>query len=161
MEKQRMPREAAAPFFGLVEHQMPRYIEWMFGGSWRREAETVGDMDVLVVTATGTFDGFRFPPCFEAAKGDAKIKHGIVRNLHGHSLPAQFWACTPEQEGAFAMFITGPAAFNIMQRAKAKRKGYMLSQYGLFKDGVRLQLDTECEIYAELGWEWLEPENRR
>jgi DNA polymerase (family 10) len=161
MEKQRIPREAAMPFFGLVDHQMPSDVRWMFGGSWRRETDTVGDMDVLVITETGTFDGFRFPPCFESAKGNAKIRHGLVRSLLGQSLPAQFWACTPEQEGAFAMFITGPAAFNIMQRAKAKRKGYKLSQYGLFKDGVLLPLYSEYEVYAELGWVWLEPEERR
>jgi DNA polymerase (family X) len=159
MEKQRIPRADAEVFVKRIAWQM-RGVDYMIGGSWLRGADNIGDIDVMVVNPRGDFAQFRFPPCFEISHGGHRVKHGAIRSLQGGTIPAQFWACTPEQRGAMQMFITGPNKLNLKQRAQAKRAGYRLSQYGLFKDGVLLPSATELEIYQQLGFEWIEPEER-
>ena len=159
-EKKRIPRKEAAVFVKRLTWQMPRNVTWMIGGSWRRGSQEIGDIDVMVVNEQGSFRDFRFPPCVEITHGGWMLKKGVIRSLQGDTIPVQFWACTPAQRGAMAMFITGPNRLNLKQRFLAKRAGYSLSQYGLSREGVLLPLFTEREIYAELGFEYLTPEER-
>lgn len=159
-EKARIPRAEAERFVNRLTWQMPRHVEWMIGGSWRRGADIIGDIDVMVVNEQGSFEDFWFPPCVEIEQGGWQLKKGVIRSLQGNTIPAQFWACNPAQRGGMAMFITGPQRLNLKQRAQALRAGYSLSQYGLFRDGVQLPLFTEREIYDELGFDWVEPEQR-
>jgi DNA polymerase (family 10) len=45
-------------------------------------------------------------------------------------------------------------------RVVAKKKGFKLSQHGLFKGKKRIAGKTEEEIYHALGREWKRPEER-
>jgi DNA polymerase/3'-5' exonuclease PolX len=160
-DKKRIPRGEAAYAAGLLAFQMPVDIRWHMGGSWRRGAAWIGDLDVLVVTESGTFAEFPFPACFTPERGGDRIVNGHVTALNGLVMHADFWACTPAQAGAFLCFITGPADLNIRQRDAAKRRGLKLSQDGLFDgSGQLIPCATEEEVYARLGFTWIPPEER-
>ncbi|MBA7703078.1 hypothetical protein ES703_111860 [subsurface metagenome] len=45
-------------------------------------------------------------------------------------------------------------------RVVAKKKGFKLTQHGLFKKGKRVAGRTEREIYKALGRPWKAPEER-
>lgn len=155
------PRSKALRFAVELSASMPRELEWHLGGSWRRGAAMIGDLDVLVVTPSGTIEGVRLPACFRDSGGTGTVAaHGEIAAA-GERIGCDIWACTPAQRGAFLMFITGPAALNIAQRQHAMRLGAKLSQYGLFKDGVQVDDGTEEDIYDLLGLQWLTPAERQ
>ncbi len=140
---------------------MPEGAIWMLGGSWRRQAPDVGDLDVMVVTETGTFAHFEFPSSFVAQRSGEKIAQGDL-TANGDSIHVDFWSCTLQQRGAFAMFLCGPKALNIQQRALAATQGLVLSQYGLFdQSGKQVDNGTEIGVYSLLGIPWLRPVDRQ
>lgn len=169
--KKRIPRRQAEPFVAQLMREMPRDADWALGGSWRRKAPVIGDLDVMLVTPDGTFGDFRFPASFQAEEGGPQLARGnmhlvtedqLLRAELGSTLHADFWACKPEQAGAFQMFITGPGRLNVSQRARARKLGLKLSQYGLLRaDGSMIPARSEQRIYELLGLDWLEPEQRQ
>jgi DNA polymerase (family 10) len=64
--------------------------------------------------------------------------------------------------GAALEYFTGPKGHNVGMRAKAKRKGLKLNEYGLFDlaSGTRIAGDTERSIYEALGHPWKPPQLR-
>lgn len=170
-EKVRRPRAEVQPFVDLLFREMPEDADWHLGGSWRRGAEQIADLDVMVITDTGMFGDFRFPPSFQAEVSGEQLTRGdlhlvtdeqLLRADLGKTLHVDFWACKPEQAGAFLMFITGPVRLNIAQRARAQKLGLKLSQYGLFRaDGTLIRAESERYIYDLLGLDWLDPQARQ
>lgn len=73
-----------------------------------------------------------------------------------------------ESEKPYALFhYTGSGPYNVRIRAYAKRKGWLLNQYGLFnrETGKRVpgtsSLKTEKQLVRHLGVTWREPSNRQ
>jgi len=69
----------------------------------------------------------------------------------------------PQDTFVYSLFhFTGSGPHNMRLRAKAIKKGYSLTEYGLFTlDGERVEgLKTEAEIYKKLGQKYIPPENR-
>jgi DNA polymerase/3'-5' exonuclease PolX len=59
------------------------------------------------------------------------------------------------------LYFTGSKTFNIKMRSYAKRKGYLLNEYGLFKgSGVSISIKSEKDIFEKLGLKYVEPWNR-
>jgi DNA polymerase/3'-5' exonuclease PolX len=85
-------------------------------------------------------------------------KDGAVRRIDIRFLPAKSWP-------AAILYFTGPGAYNQKMRKIAKRKGYLLNEYGLYrrvgKDKYRrVRVKTERDIYTVLGISWSEPHER-
>ncbi len=136
-------------------------------GSWRRGLSELGDVDLVVVTATGVMTadllspGVVLPDCVEWNRAGARQAHGSIPLADGADLHTDLWCCAPEQLGGHLLFATGGQAFNLATRAHAKRKGWALNQNGLFDgDGQRLDDSTEAGILDVLGWGWVEPAAR-
>lgn len=57
---------------------------------------------------------------------------------------------------------TGPSGYSIGLRMRARKRGYLLNQYGLFnkKDKKYIVGTTEQSIYKALGKKWKSPELR-
>lgn len=163
MAGNRRPRDEVGKFVQLLHREMPTEADYLIGGSWRRNAPTIGDLDVVIVTPDGQFGDFQFPKSFEAVRRGTQIVNGkLHHNATGDEIGCDFWACRNEQIGAFLMFITGPAALNIAQRAHAQKLGFTLSQYGLLDHkGNLIETVTEQDVYRRLGIEWIEPTNRQ
>src|SRR2546421_541953 len=128
-------------------------------GSYRRRRETIGDLDILVTSSSSAKVMDRFVEYEEVAevisKGEtpatAKFRSGLQVDLR---------AVQPEAYGAALMYFTGSKAHNIELRKIAQERSYKLNEYGLFKGARRVAGETEEEVYAKLGLDWIPPELR-
>lgn len=138
----------------------------VFAGSLRRKAERIRDLDVLLVDRTDaqwanlahvrglkltSFGPKKAAGVFWVGRGGIRLPINVdVRRVATRSL------------GAALEYFTGPKGHNLGMRLKAKRQGYKLNEYGLFRvsTGTRVAGRTEQEIYAVLGHPWKPPEER-
>lgn len=58
------------------------------------------------------------------------------------------------------LHFTGSKEFNIKMRARAKKHGYKLNEYGLWLDDDRVIAPSEAEIFSCLGMSYVPPEER-
>ena len=58
------------------------------------------------------------------------------------------------------LYFTGSKDLNLMMRNKAKKLGYKLNEYGLFKGSKNMYVESEEEIFNFLGMQYLEPHQR-
>ena len=62
------------------------------------------------------------------------------------------------------LYFTGSGEFNKNMRLFAKKKGYKLNEYGLYKIGkdkeLKMKTHTEKDIFTLLGLDYIEPQNR-
>lgn len=128
-------------------------------GSLRRGRETVGDLDLLVTGRDhqGIAHHFAsFPGVAQIlAKGEDKVSVKLkndmqvdIRLLERHSY------------GAALQYFTGSKEHNVALRDRAKRRGWKLSEYGLFEGNKVIASRDEKDIYEKLGLEWIPPELR-
>jgi DNA polymerase (family X) len=66
----------------------------------------------------------------------------------------------PQAFGAALLYFTGSKAHNIELRKLVQRHKWKLNEYGLFEGRRRLAGETEEEIYAKVGLQWIPPELR-
>lgn len=138
---------------GLVEKAM-------VAGSARRMRETVGDLDLLVISkqSAKVMDFFTTLKDVEAviAKGPTR---SAVRLKMG--LNCDIRVLEPKSFGAAVQYFTGSKDHNIQVRQIAIDKGYKLNEYGLLdKKGKNVGGVEEEHIYEKLGMQWMPPEMR-
>lgn len=139
--------------------QNPKVKEIQAAGSLRRMKETVGDIDIL---ATGN-DGAEIIKSFVAmpevtqilasgtTKGSVRLEEGVQADLR---------VVNEDEYGAALQYFTGSKDHNVHLRELAKKKGYKISEYGIFKGGKKLGGRHEFDIYKKLGMDWIPPELR-
>lgn len=138
-------------------------------GSWRRGADPVGDIDLVIVTPSGemTADlmnpGVRLPTLVEWSRQGARQAHGSIRLDDGTDLYVDVWCCGPDELGPHLVFASGPEPLNKAMRAACKKNGKALSQRGVYDRETRQRLDdgTERGVFEAAGWRWMEPEERQ
>lgn len=130
-------------------------------GSFRRGKETVGDLDFLVVSdqpekVIALF--VSLPDVKEVlAKGptrsSVRLNNGIQMDLR---------VVKEKEWGSALLYFIGNKEHNIEIRKIALKKGYTLSEYGLFKLKGKQWVAgrTEEEIYRKLGLKYIPPELR-
>jgi DNA polymerase (family 10) len=128
-------------------------------GSLRRARETVGDLDLLVTGRdhAGIADHFaRFPDVAQLlAKGEDKVSVKLQNDLQ-----VDVRLLDREAYGAALQYFTGSKEHNVALRERAKKRGWKLSEYGLFQGEKALARRSEEEIYAKLDLPWIPPELR-
>ena len=136
-------------------------IDVEVAGSARRRRETVGDLDILVSSDEPEKAVERFvtmPPVTRVlSQGTTKSTVVLEKNLQ-----VDVRVIPPEDYGAALQYFTGSKDHNVELRTIAVKKGYKLSEYGLFEretDRV-VASRTEKEIYKELGMDLIPPELR-
>lgn len=128
-----------------------------FGGSWRRESATVGDLDVLVVAQSTA--GIEIPGYIVHKGKDIAMQGDITVN--DLTIHLDVWTCKPKELGAYLAYFTGPKELNVAMRRDALKQGKHLKQQGLLDDeGTQYDDGTERGVFAALGWEWIEPKDR-
>lgn len=131
----------------------------VYAGSLRRMQETMGDIDILVETDQGSeaVDAFTALTMVTQvlAKGDTK---GSI--IVGGGLQIDMRAVPKESYGAALQYFTGSKAHNVRVREIAKKLGYKINEYGIFRDEKRIGGKTEEEIYEKIGMAWIPPELR-
>ncbi|WP_214319757.1 DNA polymerase/3'-5' exonuclease PolX [Nonomuraea sediminis] len=125
-----------------------------YAGSLRRMKDTIGDIDILAVAPESIMESFRGQPYVAEviAAGDKKTS---VRTTSGiqvdlRVVPAESW-------GAAMQYFTGSKEHNVAIREIAVKKGWKLSEYGLFEGERVIASETEEEIYAALGMQYVPP----
>jgi DNA polymerase (family 10) len=129
-------------------------------GSLRRGCDTCGDIDLLASGAEPSLmDDFVNYSLVERVLGRGETKSSVL--VRG-GLQADLRLVPPESRGAALQYFTGSKAHNIALRDRAIGFGFLLNEYGVFKsdDQTRLGGETEEEVYAVLGLDWIPPELR-
>ena len=139
-------------------------------GSFRRKKETIGDLDLLVETTEpkAVMDRFLGLGAVDAVigKGDHK---SAVKLLRGPQV--DLMAMAPGEAGPYLVHFTGSKEHNVKLRARARDRGWSLSEYGFLRIGEdgepltgaaaeRRTFPTEDETYAFLDLPYIDPELR-
>jgi len=141
----------------------PSIEQLELAGSYRRGRDTVGDLDVLVVSTDvdevmnrlAEFDGV----ANVIARGDTKMSirldNGLQIDLR--VVPARSF-------GAALQYFTGSKDHNVVLRGLAKQKGLKINEWGVFKvDGDEEEYiagESEEDVYATLDLPVFPPELR-
>jgi DNA polymerase (family 10) len=139
-------------------------------GSYRRRKETIGDLDLLAETTdpAGLMERFTSLGTVDhvVARGGHK---SAVRLMRGPQV--DLMVMPPGAAGAYRLHFTGSMEHNVRLRARARDRGWSLSEYGFQRigddgeplSGAAAELRTfasETEAYAFLDLPFIEPEMR-
>jgi DNA polymerase (family X) len=165
--KERMPL-AVAEVLGkkvLNALQQVKGIEQaVLAGSLRRKKETIGDIDIICTAPdrqrkriTSQIKAFSFVEKILAA-GLTKVSFTLKNN----QMQVDIRIVHPSSFGAALLYFTGSKEHNIQLRTFARNRGMKINEYGVFdeKNGKLLAAKTEKEVYALLGFRYIEPEQR-
>jgi len=149
-------------------------------GSIRRKKETIKDIDILC-TAKGSdlvMNKFVSLPQVKEVLAQGETKSSVILE---EGIQVDLRVIKPESYGAALMYFTGSKDHNIALRELARKRGYKINEYGLFKLGkssarpsgkakgavsaggvmeTRVAGKTEEEVYKKLGLQYIPPEVR-
>ena len=157
MKLRRAYAEVAPVAVDLVQFFAEQGLVCDVGGSFRRRADQVGDLDIVV--QTDSLSEIVLPDIYFERLGE-QASHGTI-DLNSQPFGVDIWCATPNQWGAFLWYITGSKELNILMRQKAKAQGLKLSQFGLFDGVVQVDDGTEIGVASALGMDWIEPADRQ
>ncbi len=170
----------ALPLARMLEERLtklPEVRKAVAAGSVRRRKETIGDIDILVISKKPgkVMDYFTHMPevARVSARGETKssVKLSSGINVDVRVVPE-------ESYGAALNYFTGSKDHNVALRRIAIEKGWKLNEYGLFsatggksadvrglkrgftRKEIRIAGKTEEEIYRAFGMDYIEPEMR-
>ncbi len=161
----RFPRET---IFDVLRHVVrvvePHVDGYAFVGSFRRQLETCGDADLLVVPRSPA-DVFLLGAVLHRAGGKTFVGGSDFVYIQLDNTPVNVFVTTPECWGSALQYTTGSREHNIAVRSYAKMRGLTANQYGVFHGASSEKIpgssETESGFYAALGLRWVRPENRR
>ena len=157
MKLRRAYAEVAPVAVDLVQFFTEQGLVCDVGGSFRRRADQVGDLDIVV--QTDSLSEIVLPDIYFERLGE-QASHGTI-DLNSQPFGVDIWCATPNQWGAFLWYITGSKELNILMRQKAKAQGLKLSQFGLFDGVVQVDDGTEIGVASALSINWIEPADRQ
>jgi DNA polymerase (family 10) len=133
-----------------------------YTGSLRRSKETIGDIDIIAVSKHPgkAMDAFGSMPMAEKVIVRGETKSSII--LRGSHLQVDLRIIPSAAYAAALVYFTGSREHNIALRSIAAKKGYKLSEYGLFKGASKKpeHHDSEESLYKKLGFSFIPPELR-
>ncbi|MCL4826780.1 MAG: DNA polymerase/3'-5' exonuclease PolX [Caldilinea sp.] len=135
-------------------------------GSLRRWKETIGDVDILCVSAQPALvmETFRTLPEVADVVGAGETKSSVVL---GNGLQVDLRVVERKHWGAALQYFTGSKEHNVAMRELALKQGWSLNEYGLTATGdgdapvgEQRFFEEEADLYAFLGLDWVAPELR-
>ena len=133
-----------------------------FAGSYRRGKETVGDLDMLVISDDNesVMDHFAsFASIQEIiVRGETKMSIRVT-----DSFQVDLRVVAEKSWGAALQYFTGSKEHNVHLRGLAKAKGMKINEYGVFdsNDETKVLAGADEEtIYRLVGMPWVPPEMR-
>ncbi len=141
--------------------QIPGVRRATTAGSVRRRQETIGDIDILVTAKNPkkAHEAFiKMPEVAEVVRGGEG--EGITSVILEGGIRADIRILKEDEYGAGLQYFTGDKNHNVKLRTLAIKKGFKLSEYGLFKGKKLIASKTEEEIYKALGMDTPPPEIR-
>uniref|UniRef100_A0A8I3WI91 DNA polymerase n=1 Tax=Callithrix jacchus TaxID=9483 RepID=A0A8I3WI91_CALJA len=158
--EKRIPREEMLQMQDIVLNEVKKvdseYIATVCG-SFRRGAESSGDMDVLLTHPSFTSESTKQGVCQLPSKNDEKeYPH---RRIDIRLIPKDQYYCG-------VLYFTGSDIFNKNMRAYALEKGFTINEYTIRPLGVTgvagepLPVDSEKDIFDYIQWKYREPKDR-
>jgi len=144
-------------------------------GSYRRRKETVGDVDLLVVSAEpgGVTDHFVSYPRVERVEMAGESRATVVLRT---GLQVDLRVVPGEAYGAALHYFTGSKEHNVAIRKRGVERGLRINEYGVFRveedeapreaeeadpeAGERVGGETEADVFEAVGLVWIPPELR-
>jgi DNA polymerase/3'-5' exonuclease PolX len=145
-------------------------------GSYRRQKLTSNDIDMLVTSPL---------IITEDPKEEEKLMQQIIKKLHDENflIDDMTQTATNKYMGfcrhnkfpvrridirfipmiswySALLYFTGSKDFNLIMRNNAKKLGYKLNEYGIYKGKKQIYVESEEEIFDLLGMKYLEPQER-
>ncbi|CAD8084561.1 unnamed protein product [Paramecium sonneborni] len=191
--EQRIPRDEATIIFEIVKREIDDLsgISGLYKatacGSYRREKESCGDMDILITRCDGkNSDGFLMN-LVQRLEGKLLTYHltlpkkgehdnesymGIGRiNNQGIHRRIDLKLYPKEQYGCAVLYFTGSDQYNRSMRLWAQKIGYSLSDHGLYPTqrgsnnkkqwkGEVIPCEEEIDVYRILGLQYKQPKER-
>ena len=157
--KQRRPLQQVQPIADdLLGFFRSQDLTCELGGSIRRQAPTVGDIDIVIQCQS--LDEIVLPDWIGYERCGPKAAHGVLEPADGE-IGIDLWAARPYQWGAFLWYITGSKELNVLMRRHAISQGLKLSQFGVFRGDEKIDDGTERGVARALGFPWIEPTDRQ
>ncbi|MFZ2070876.1 MAG: DNA polymerase/3'-5' exonuclease PolX [Halobacteriota archaeon] len=127
-------------------------------GSLRRMRETVGDIDLLVVSNSpqAVMDAFTGLDGVEEIVAKGETKSSIV--LTGMDVDLR--VVSADSFGAAAHYFTGSKHHNIRIRELGVKNGLKINEYGIFRGDERIGGKEEEEVFKSVGLAYIPPELR-
>lgn len=130
-------------------------------GSIRRKKETIGDVDILIISSNpeNVMDFFTELPEVERVVSKGHTKSTIIT---ANNLQIDLRVVEEPSFGSALQYFTGSKEHNIKLRTIALDKNYKLSEYGLIDKDSNESIagENEREIYDALGLNYIVPELR-
>ena len=150
------------PLVGMIENRLRKLKqveEVVVAGSMRRWQETIGDVDLLVISEDSrpVMDFFVSMPEVIHVYGKGETK-SMVRLKN--QVDVDLRVIPKKSFGGALQYFTGNKDHNVAVRQLAIKKGYKLNEYGLFKGKKLVAGAKEEDIYEALGLKWMPPELR-
>jgi len=158
---ERTPISVALPLAERVISQLTELSDVShasYCGSLRRFSETVGDIDIVVVTENA---GPVMAAVTQLPVVDRVLVHGdsktSVVTRRGTQIDVR--VVKQSQLGAARLYFTGSKGHNVKLRQRALARGYSLNEYALTRlsDGAIVTSETEEDIYRALGLPFIPP----
>ena len=128
----------------------------IIAGSYRRGLATVNDLDILARSFKDVEKYFE--PPFAAGEEIVRTHYQYARGKY--IAVDVFITRSVIPPAAYLLFATGSKKFNIIIRGRAKAKGLLLNQWGLWRGEKKIPTPTERDIFAEIGLTYLQPSER-
>ena len=177
--QKRIPRdeikEFEKEFEKVFKEVTPKGSKFEIVGSYRREANNSGDIDIIITNEENNIESFnKFLDALIKEKIIIEVlTRGKMKSLTigeiKDSIPRRIdFLYSPPNEYAFAtLYFTGSKAFNTVMRQRALNLGYTLNEHGLSemksgKKGEKIDIDfpSEESIFEFLGMKYKEPKER-
>ncbi len=158
---QHKAEEAAEKLIAYIEKLGKKVERVTAAGSLRRGRETIGDLDLLVLSTDAEAVSqhvLAYPEVAEKlARGENKVSIKLTNRMQ-----VDVRILEKKSYGAALVYFTGSKPHNIELRRIAREKGWTLNEYALttLKSGKWVAGRTEEEVYKKLGLVWIPPELR-
>jgi DNA polymerase (family 10) len=158
----RFPLGAVLPMLAEIEARLqtiPGVKQVAVAGSIRRRKETVGDGDILVISAkpNAVMDFFVSMPEVIHVHGKGPTKSSVKLDT---GMDVDVRVVPADSFGAALNYFTGSKDHNVALRRLAIEKKLKLNEYGIFRGDKAIAGKTEEEVYAALGLPYIAPEIR-
>jgi DNA polymerase (family 10) len=148
----------ATAVLGVVR-AVPGVERALIGGSLRRHKETIGDIDILATAADAepAMEAFTTMPAVATIVGRGPTKSSVILKS---GINVDLRVVKEIEFPAALHYFTGSKEHNTEIRAIAKKQGYKLNEYGLFKGEKAVKIADEPALFKKLGLDWIPPELR-
>ena len=128
-------------------------------GSYRRRKDTVGDVDILVVSSRPQAVVKRFTNYsrVKQVQAEGPTRSSIVLDC---GLQVDLRVVPASSFGSALHYFTGSKSHNIAIRALGLKRGLKINEYGVYRRTRRIGGRTEQEVYSAVGLPSIPPELR-